>query len=89
VQGKQGSLYPELPLGRRYGGVIEERGSTLRASPPFGVDAMRARWHGDGVTLLPTADPLIVEARAQRDGATAVCVIDVPGGMCIATWRAS
>lgn len=89
VQGKQGSLYPELPLGRRYGGVIEEHGSKLRASAPFGVETTRARWHGDGVTLLPTEDPLVVEARAQRDGASAVCVIDVPGGMCIATWKAS
>jgi hypothetical protein len=89
VENRHGSLYPELPLQRRYGGTIEEHDGRLHAQPPPGVEATSARWHGDGVTLLPTSDPLVVEARAQRDGAAAVCVIDVPGGMCIATWNAS
>jgi hypothetical protein len=89
VQNKQGSLYPELPLGRRYGGLIEERGGMLRARAPYGIEPTAARWHADGVTVVPTSDPLAVDLRAQRDGASVVCVMDVPGGVCIASWEPS
>ena len=69
------------------GGTIEERGSMLRAHAPFGVEATGARWHADGVTLISSErDPFAVELRNQRATASVVCVMDVPGGVCIASW---
>lgn len=79
-----GSKHTELdplPLGKRYAGTIDATAGRLRAIPPRGVEVLEARWHADGV-LAQTDDPLTVEV----NGTSAVCVMRVADGLCIASW---
>lgn len=46
-----------------------------------------ARWHATAGAIVPGDDPLAVEVRSGPAGASAVCIMELADGLCIATWN--
>ncbi|MFN0248739.1 MAG: hypothetical protein ACKV2T_17755 [Kofleriaceae bacterium] len=86
VKASFGPTLDTLPLGRRYGGVIEREALRLRASGPKNVDILGARWSSPTGPLAIGDDPLAIDITHETRDHTFVCVMDVPDRVCVATW---